>query len=47
MREILEWKMGEMASHREVKLGPIEYLIEELSVPMDHYGACVAALILV
>lgn len=47
MREILEWKMGEMASHREVKLGPIEYHIQELSVPMDHYGACIAALALV
>jgi arginine decarboxylase len=47
MREILEWKMGEMAVHREVDVGPIEYHIEELSVPMDHYGACVAALALV
>ncbi len=47
MREILEWKMGEMASFRDVELGSIEYLIEELSVPMDHYGACVAALALV
>jgi arginine decarboxylase len=46
MREILEWKMGEMASHRGVELGGIDYLIEELSVPMDHYGACVAALAL-
>jgi arginine decarboxylase len=47
MREILEWKMGEMASHREVELGPIMYHIEELSVPMDNYGACIAALALV
>ena len=47
MREILEWRMGEMAIHREAEFGPIEYHIEELSVPMDHYGACVAALALV
>ena len=46
MREILEWKMGEMAAHRDVELGGMEYRIEELSVPMDQYGACVAALAL-
>ncbi len=47
MREILGWKMGEMASFRGVELRPIRYLVKELSVPMDHYGACIAALALI
>jgi len=47
MREILGWKMGEMASFRGVELRPIGYLVKELSVPMDHYGACIAALALI
>ena len=45
LREVLEWKMGEMAKLRGIKFKKIEYKIEELSIPMDHYGACLAALV--
>lgn len=45
MRQILQWKLEEMAKLRGVDLGPIHYKIEELSIPMDHYGACVAAVV--
>ncbi len=45
LREILEWKMSEMARLREVEFERIYYKIAELSVPMDHYGACLAALV--
>jgi len=47
LREVLEWKMEEMAKLRNLEFGPIHYKIEELSIPMDHYGACVAALVFV
>ncbi len=47
LKEILEWKLGEMSRLRDVELETIEYRIEEVSVPMDHYGACVAALVFV
>lgn len=43
LQEILEWKMGEMAKLRGIKFRRLEYRIEELSIPMDHYGACLAA----
>lgn len=45
LKEILEWKINEMARLRKVELKRVKFKIEELSVPMDHYGACVAALI--
>ncbi|RLG70511.1 MAG: pyruvoyl-dependent arginine decarboxylase [Methanobacteriota archaeon] len=45
MKEILCWKIEEMAKLRNVSLGTIRYRIEELSIPMDHYGVCVAALV--
>lgn len=45
LREVLEWKMNEIANLRDVKLKEIRYLIEELSIPMDHYGTCLAALV--
>ncbi|OGS51169.1 MAG: pyruvoyl-dependent arginine decarboxylase [Euryarchaeota archaeon RBG_16_68_12] len=45
LREVLEWKMGEMAKLRGIKFRKLEYKIEELSIPMDHYGACLAALV--
>jgi len=45
LREVLEWKIGEMAKLRGVKFRKLEYKIEELSIPMDHYGACLAALV--
>ncbi|MBI4362332.1 MAG: pyruvoyl-dependent arginine decarboxylase [Euryarchaeota archaeon] len=45
MKQILQWKMEEMAKLRGIKLLPIRYRIEELSIPMDNYGACVSALV--
>jgi len=45
MREILEWKLREMVKLRGVEIRSIEYNIEELSIPMDHYGVCLAALV--
>lgn len=47
LKEVLEWKLGEMAKLRGIKFGKIEYKIEELSMPMDHYGACLAALVFI
>src|SRR5881397_3482364 len=45
LREVMEWKMGEMAKLRGIKFRRIDYRIEDLSIPMDHYGACLAALV--
>jgi len=45
LQEVLEWKMGEMAKLRGIRFKRLEYRIEELSIPMDHYGACLAALV--
>lgn len=45
LQEVLEWKMGEMAKMRGIKFRRLEYKIEELSTPMDHYGACLAAVV--
>jgi arginine decarboxylase len=44
-QEVLAWKMEEMAKLRGVEFGKTEYRIEQLSIPMDHYGVCVAALV--
>lgn len=46
LAEILEWKMNEIARHRDVELESIHYQVETLEVPMDHYGACITALVL-
>lgn len=45
LKEILEWKMEEMAMIRDMEFRKIEYKIEELSIPMDHYGAVLAAVV--
>jgi len=45
LREVLEWKMAEMAKLRGVKFKSLDYKIEDLSIPMDHYGVCLAALV--
>lgn len=47
LRKVLQWKMGEMAKRRGCTIKRINYEIRELSVPMDNYGACIAALIFV
>ena len=45
LKEILDWKMGEMAKLRGVAISNIRFKIEELSIPMDHYGVCLGAII--
>jgi len=39
--------MSEMAKLRQIELRTIHYAIEELSVPMDHYGACIGSCVFV
>jgi arginine decarboxylase len=45
LKEILEWKIGDIGKLRGVKFEKVFFRIEELAVPMDHYGACLAALV--
>ena len=45
LREILSWKMNEMSNIRGMEFEEIQYAIEELAIPMDHYGCCVASLV--
>ena len=45
LKEVLKWKMEEMAKLRGVELKKINYRVEELSIPMDHYGVVLAAAI--
>lgn len=46
LTEILRWKMNEIARHRDVELKQIHTRVEAIEVPMDHYGACITALVL-
>jgi arginine decarboxylase len=43
LKEFLRWRMQEIAHYRGVELKRIQYKTEELSIPMDHYGVCIAA----
>ncbi len=43
LKEFLRWRMQEIAHFRGVELRRIQYRTEELSIPMDHYGVCVAS----
>ncbi len=45
LKEILSWKMDEMSKIRNVEFNEVQYATEELKIPMDHYGCCVAALV--
>lgn len=45
LKEILSWKMDEMSKIRNVEFQEVRYATEELKIPMDHYGCCVAALV--
>jgi arginine decarboxylase len=45
LREILACKMREMSEIRNVEFGDIIYATEDLKIPMDNYGCCVAALV--
>ena len=45
LKEILTWKMNEMSEIRGVEFEEIQFATEELEIPLDHYGCCVAALV--
>ncbi len=45
--EVLASRMKEMAKLRDFEFEEVFYRTEELSIPMSHYGACVAALVFV
>jgi len=45
LKEILEWKIEELAKIREIELGRSEYRMENMVVPMDHYGCVLAVLV--
>ncbi|MBE6519033.1 MAG: pyruvoyl-dependent arginine decarboxylase [Thermoplasmata archaeon] len=45
LREILNCKMDEMSKIRNVEFDEIHFAMEELKIPMDNYGCCVAALV--
>ncbi|MEW5759781.1 MAG: pyruvoyl-dependent arginine decarboxylase [Candidatus Thermoplasmatota archaeon] len=47
LKEILQWKIEEMVKLRQAELKEIKYKTEELSIPMDHYGACLAAVVFI
>ena len=45
LKEILKWKMDEMSRIRNVEFEEIQFVTEELAIPMDNYGCCIAALV--
>ncbi|MBR6203870.1 MAG: pyruvoyl-dependent arginine decarboxylase [Candidatus Methanomethylophilaceae archaeon] len=45
LKEILKWKMEEMARIRDTEFEEIRFVTEELAIPLDNYGCCVAALV--
>lgn len=45
LKEVLQWKIEEMAKLRRVEIEKINFKTEELTIPMDHYGAVLAAVI--
>ncbi len=45
--EILEWKLSEMARLRGITITEKKIRAETLTVPMDHYGSVVSALVFV
>jgi arginine decarboxylase len=47
LKQILEWKMDEMSKLRRIRFKKIFYVIEELDIPLDHYGACLAAVVFI
>jgi arginine decarboxylase len=47
LKEVLRWKMEEMAKLRGVELEKINFKTEELAIPMDHYGVCLAACVFI
>jgi arginine decarboxylase len=47
LKEILEWKIREMAKIREIEIDGTSYRLENLRVPMDNYGCVLAALVFI
>jgi len=45
LTDTLRRKMDEIAKSRNVELDEIRYVTEELSIPKEHYGSCLAALV--
>jgi len=45
LRKDLEWKMKEMARIRKIELNEFTYTVEELRIPKDNYGCCIATLV--
>lgn len=45
LKEILDWKIREMAKIRKIQLNGINYRIEVMRVPMDHYGCVISSLV--
>lgn len=45
LKEQLNCKMAEMAKIRGLEFGEVVTVIEELQIPKDNYGCCVAALV--
>ena len=45
LRRNLTWKMDEMARIRGVEFDEIHFVAEDLEIPLDHYGCCLAALV--
>jgi len=45
LKEILKWKIEEMAKVRGVEITEPRYRLEVLRVPIDHYGCVLAALV--
>ena len=45
LKEILEWKVREMAKIRGIEIDSANYRMEVLRVPMDNYGCVIAALV--
>ncbi len=45
LKATLEWNMKEMAKTREIEITDIKYQTELLTVPLNHHGCVIAALI--
>jgi len=43
--EIAEWKIQEMAKIRDIEIGEINFVCEDMRVPFDNYGCVIAALV--
>lgn len=46
-KDLLDRKIEEMARRRDKEVKEIFYVVEELHIPLNHYGACVAAIIFI